>query len=90
VNVDAESVNVSVLDCMSVYGLIALSQQVPKSREETKSCSWNKKKSLPHGTNSQRITEACNQVPLSHSVNITEHSKNYFENCLNKVPQLFK
>lgn len=27
----------------------------------------------------QRIVEACNNVPLSHLVNITQHSKNYFE-----------
>ncbi|KAI9340331.1 hypothetical protein BD770DRAFT_465376, partial [Pilaira anomala] len=37
-------------------------------------------------TLAQRITEACNQVPLSQLVNITEHSKNLFENCSNKVP----
>lgn len=37
-------------------------------------------------TLAQRITEACNQVPISHLFNITQHSKNHLENCLNKVP----
>lgn len=37
-------------------------------------------------TLAQRITEACNLVPLSHLVNITQHSKNPFENCLNIIP----
>lgn len=37
-------------------------------------------------TLSQRISEACDSVPLLHLVNIIQHSKNHFENCLNKVP----
>lgn len=37
-------------------------------------------------TLAQRITEACNDVPLSHLVNLTQHSKNHSQNCLNKVP----
>ncbi|GAA5809628.1 hypothetical protein MFLAVUS_003040 [Mucor flavus] len=37
-------------------------------------------------TLAQRVTEACNDVPLSHLVNIIQHSKNHFQNYLNKVP----
>ncbi len=38
----------------------------------------------------QRITEACNNVPLSHLVNVAQYSKNHFEKCLNKVPLCLK
>lgn len=44
VNVEAEGTNLSILGCMSAYGLIALSQQVPKSsRKKQKNSSWYKK-----------------------------------------------
>ena len=32
---DTKSANLSCLDCVSVYSLTALSQQVPKSQEKT-------------------------------------------------------
>ncbi|KAI9336257.1 hypothetical protein BD770DRAFT_401786 [Pilaira anomala] len=38
----------------------------------------------------QRITEACNNVPLSYLANITQRSKNHFENCLTKSQMNFK
>ena len=34
-NIDTKSANLSCLDCVSVYSLTALSQQVPKSQEKT-------------------------------------------------------
>ncbi|CAO3687471.1 unnamed protein product [Rhizopus stolonifer] len=36
VDVEAEGTNLSILSCMSAYGLIALSQQVPKSSKRNK------------------------------------------------------
>jgi hypothetical protein len=50
----ANSINLSIIGCISAYGLIAISQQVPKSNgtKKQKVAVGNKRKNLPHGTNS--------------------------------------
>jgi hypothetical protein len=41
-DVEAKMTNLSNLGCMSAYGLIAISQQIPKSSKKKKVISWNK------------------------------------------------
>ncbi|KAG2208789.1 hypothetical protein INT45_010949 [Circinella minor] len=50
-----QGVNLSVLGCMSYYGLIALSQQVPKSSGLKKRKIVSKRSGLPHGTSSSHF-----------------------------------
>ncbi|KAG2230253.1 hypothetical protein INT48_009823 [Thamnidium elegans] len=55
VDVEAEGTNLSILGCMSAYGLIALSQQVPKSSRKKQKTPLGTKRALPHGTNSSHF-----------------------------------
>lgn len=51
----AEGTNLSILGCTSAYGLIALSQQVPKSSGKKQKTPLGTKRALPHGTNSSQF-----------------------------------
>lgn len=55
VEVQPEGINLSILGCMSVHGLIALSQQVPKPNGRKKQKVAGTKRGLPHGTNSSHF-----------------------------------
>ncbi|KAG1123211.1 hypothetical protein G6F42_010759 [Rhizopus arrhizus] len=50
VEVQPEGTNLSILGCMSAYGLIAVSQQVPKSKGYKKQKIAGTKRALPHDT----------------------------------------
>ncbi|KAG1451954.1 hypothetical protein G6F56_007947 [Rhizopus delemar] len=55
VEVQLEGTNLSILGCMSVYGLITVSQQVPKSKGYKKQKIVGIKRALPHGIKSSRF-----------------------------------
>lgn len=55
VEVQPEGVNLSILGCLSAYGLIAVSQQVPKSSRKKQKVASGTKRGLPHGTNASHF-----------------------------------
>ncbi|CAO3651575.1 unnamed protein product [Mucor hiemalis] len=56
VDVEAEGTNLSILGCMSAYGLTAVSQQIPKSSRKKHKTATSIKRGLPHGINSSHFT----------------------------------
>lgn len=50
-----QGTNLSVLGCMSWYGLLAFSQQVPKPTGSKKRKIVSKDNGLPHGTSSSHL-----------------------------------
>ena len=50
-----QGIDLSVLGCMPYYGLIALSQQIPKTGGSKKCKLVTKKSDLPHGTSSSHF-----------------------------------
>lgn len=69
--VQPESVNLSVLGCLSASELIAVSQQVPKSSCKKQKVASGTKRGLPHGTNTsyfllfvEEMTTALNKLGL--------------------------
>lgn len=55
VEVQPEGVNLSILGCLSVYGLITVSQQVPKTNRKKQKVASGNKKGLPHGTTARHF-----------------------------------
>lgn len=55
VEVQPEGFNLSVLGCLSAYGLIAVSQQVPKTGRKKQKVASGVKRGLPHGTSASHF-----------------------------------
>jgi transposase len=64
VEVQPEGINLSILGCMSVYGLIALSQQGPKPNGRKKQKTTGAKSGLPHGTNSSHFLLFIDEIAI--------------------------
>lgn len=76
VEVQPEGTNLSILGCMSAYGLTAVSQQIPKSKGYKKQKIAGTKRALPHDTKSshfllfvEEMTSTLNKLGL-HNMHI--------------------
>ncbi|KAG0735990.1 hypothetical protein G6F16_001906 [Rhizopus arrhizus] len=91
VDVEAEGTNLSILGCMSAYGLIALSQQVPKSSRKKQKPPLGTKRALPHETNSshfvlfvEEIVSVLNKIGLKNMYIVMDNAS------IHKTPEVLK
>ncbi|CEP10865.1 hypothetical protein [Parasitella parasitica] len=91
VDVEAEGTNLSILGCMSAYGLIALSQQVPKSSRKKQKTPLGTKRALPHGTNSshfvlfvEEVVSVLNKIGLKNMYIVMDNA------FIHKTPEVLK